>query len=457
MTRDLTRGNPTKLIITFALPLLLGNMFQQIYSMADTIIVGRTIDINALAAVGATGSITFLILGFAQGLTSGFSIITAQKFGAEDYEGVRKSFTTSVILSLIITIILTFISVVFINNILAIMDTPKEIIKGSYSYIIIILYGIGASMVFNLLSSVIRALGDSKTPLFFLIVASVLNIILDFIFILNFSMGVSGAALATVISQFIASALCYIYIFRKMPILKLNKSHWIVDRKMVIEHLRVGLPMAFQISIIAIGAMILQATLNGLGVTSVGAFTAAQKIDVLAIQPLASFGVAMATYVAQNFGANNIDRIKVGIEKCIKISVTFSVIVGLVLILSGGYIVNLFIGNPDAEVIRLAKIYLITNCSMYFILALLFVFRNALQGLGKSFAPTVAGVMELIMRSFAALFLASKFGFIGVCLASPIAWIGATIPLGISCLSEIRKLKAKEDEAIDNITEIECV
>lgn len=441
MTKDLTKGSPAKLIIAFTIPLILGNIFQQLYSMADTIIVGRTIGVNALAAVGATGSIMFLILGFAQGLTSGFSIVTAQKFGAEDYEGVRKSVASSAILSLIITVILTILSVILVRPILEIMDTPVEIIENAYKYIVIILYGIGASLIFNLLSNIIRALGDSRTPLLFLIGASILNIALDFILILNFSMGVAGAALATVISQIVASILCFEYMRKKMPILKMKKKHWKIDTNFMLEELRIGLPMAFQISIIAIGAMILQSTLNKLGPTSVAAFTAAQKIDNLAIQPLASFGITMATYVAQNYGANKIDRIRTGLRNCTIISVSFSIIVGILLIVTGKTIVGLFIGAEELEVIRLAHIYLLTNCSMYFVLALLFIFRNTLQGLGQSFIPTVAGIMELIMRSFAALVLADKLGFLGASIASPIAWVGATIPMIIACLLTFKKLK----------------
>lgn len=451
MTRDLTRGNPTKLIIYFTIPLLLGNIFQQFYSMADTIIVGRTVGVNALAAVGATGSLSFLIIGFAQGLTAGLSVITAQKFGAEDYNGVRKSVTTSILLSVIITFILTSISVCFARPILEIMNTPSEIIDDAYNYIVIIFWGIGASVVFNLLSNIIRALGDSKTPLLFLIIACILNIALDFVLILYFSMGVSGAAVATVIAQVLSSLLCLFYINKKLPILKIKKKHWLINRALIYEHTRMGLPMAFQASIIAIGAMILQSTLNTLGAASVAAFTAAQKIDILATQPLMSFGITMSTYAAQNFGAKNIERIKIGIKKCIKISVSFSLISGFILILIGKSIVRIFVGSDAIEVINLSQYYLITNCSMYFVLALLFIYRYTLQGLGKSFVPTVAGIAELIMRTFAALILADKLGFLGICLASPIAWIGAVIPLGFSYFSTMKKLSNPSSKILEAI------
>lgn len=303
MVQDLTRGKPVKLILLFTIPLLIGNVFQQFYSMADTIIVGRTIGVDALAGVGATGSLSFLIIGFAQGLTAGLSVITAQRFGADDYDGVRKSVTVSLLISAVLTVVLTAIAVLTARPLLTLLQTPANIIDDAYDYIIIIFWGIFASMLFNLLSNVVRALGDSRTPLLFLIVACVLNIVLDFVFILAFKMGVAGAAWATVIAQVVSCALCILYIAKRIPLLRLCKKDWKVDASYIRTHCRVGLPMAFQTSIIAIGAMILQVPLNKLGSTAVGAFTAAQKIDNLAVQILMSFGITMATYAAQNYGA----------------------------------------------------------------------------------------------------------------------------------------------------------
>ncbi len=441
MTKDLTKGNPTKLILLFTLPLLLGNVFQQFYSMADTVIVGRTISVNALAAVGATGSIMFLILGFAQGLTSGFAIITAQRFGAEDFEGVRRSVATSVILSAAITVVLTIISMLLAMPVLKIMNTPPEIIEDAYRYLIVIYGGIGASVLFNLLSNIIRALGDSKTPLVFLIIACILNIALDFIFILNFSMGVAGAAWATIIAQLLSGLLCILYIIKKLPILRFHKNDWKPERHWIGRHLKVGLPMAFQMSIIAIGAMILQTALNTLGATAVAAFTAAQKIDMVATQPLMSFGITMSTFAAQNYGAGNISRIRRGVRQCTLISVIVSLLGGVGIILAGTTFVKLFVGGDQPEVINLAKIYLIFNCSMYFVLSLLFIYRYTLQGLGKSLIPTVAGIMELIMRTLAAVFLAQSIGFAGVSMANPIAWMGALIPLAAAYFYTIKKLE----------------
>lgn len=440
MIRDLTKGSPAKIILVFTLPLLIGNIFQQFYSLADTLIVGRTIGVNALATVGCTGSIMFLILGFSQGLTAGFSIITATCFGAGDEQGVRHSYVASIILSLLITMVLTIISVIFARPILEIMHTPPEIIEGAYNFIIIIFGGIVVSMLFNLFSNVMRALGDSRTPLIFLAIASIINIILDFVFILRFSMGVEGAAWATTISQAISAILCFIYIMRKMPILKLHRSDWHLTKKIIWAHLRMGVPMAFQNSIIAIGAITIQFALNNLGEVSVAAYTAAQKIDILAIQPMMSFGITMATFVAQNYGAGKIERIRIGIKQCSIISVGFSIIVGLFNILAGHFMILLFVGDNQPKVVSLAQTYLNINGSMYFVLALLFIYRFSLQGLGQSLAPTLAGVMELIMRTFAAIILSKYLGFTGISMASPLAWIGSCIPLGIAYYITHKKL-----------------
>lgn len=443
MTKDLTRGNPLKLIFFFTIPLLIGNLFQQFYSMADTLIVGRTLGVNALAAVGCTGGITFLILGFAQGVTAGLSIITAQRFGAEDAAGVRRSFTTSILISAVTTVVLTAVSVPLARTILHLLNTPAEIEEQAYEYIIVILAGIVASMLFNLLSNIIRALGDSRTPLFFLIIASIINIVLDFVFILNFHMGVAGAGYATVLAQLISCACCIVFIAKKLPILHLHRQDWKITRQDLTAHARVAFPMGFQSSIIAIGTLILQTALNGLGSTSVAAYTAASKVDQLAIMAMMSFGMTMATYAAQNYGAGKMDRIRKGVRQCLMISVGLSVVMAFVNIVFGKYLVRLFVEDA-AGVIDLAQVYLIINSSCYFILAVLFVIRYTLQGLGKSFVPTFAGIMELVMRTVAALALVGPFGFAGASASNPLAWLGSAIPLCISYILTMRRAAAAE-------------
>lgn len=446
MTKNMTEGNPAKLIVLFTIPLLIGNIFQQFYSMADTVIVGRTIGVNALASVGCTGSITFLILGFAGGLSSGLAIITAQRFGAGDEKGVRRSVAAGVLISLFVTVLLTAIAVPSTRMILELMKTPVEIIDGAYDYVVVIFWGIAASMLFNLLSNIIRALGDSRTPLIFLVIACILNIVLDFAFILIFGMGVEGAAWATVISQFVSGFLCIAYIKKKLPILHLDRDEWAINKWELQIHSKVAFPMAFQMSIIAIGAIVLQFALNGFGAVPVAAFTAAQKIDQIATQPMNSFGTTMATYAAQNYGAGKYDRIKKGVVQCGIISISFSILMGLINIFAGYQLTGFFVGTGAAEVLELAQTYLIINGSLYFILAILFICRYTLQGLGQGLIPTIAGIMELIMRIFAAIILADLIGYAGVCWSNPLAWIGACIPLVIALVFTMKKMGNRQKD-----------
>lgn len=440
MVKSMTQGNPAKLILLFAIPLIFGNLFQQIYNMADTFIVGQTIGMNALAAVGSTGSLIFFIIGFAFGFTSGLAILLSQRFGSNDYEGVRVSFAAGILLSAFVVIVLTVVSVIFARPALELMQTPEEIIDDSYKYLIVMLWGLAGIMGFNLLSNAIRALGDSRTPLFFLAIVCILNIFLDYVLIVHVNMGVAGASTATVISQFVSMILCIIYIKRRLPILHLKKEHFLAAPREFKAHIKVAIPMGFQASIIAIGAIVLQIALNRLGTTAVAAYSAASKIDSLGVMPLNSFGATMATYTAQNYGAKQYDRIKSGVRQCIMMSVGVSIAIAIINITLGRYLVGIFVGLDAVEVIGLGRTYLIVNGVMYWVLALLFIYRFALQGLGHSFVPTVAGVMELLMRAFAGIFLASSIGFIGAAMANPLAWVGAAIPLTIAYQRSIRKL-----------------
>lgn len=440
MTKTLTEGNPAKLILFFSLPLIIGNIFQQFYSMADTLIVGRTIGVNALAAVGCTGSITFLILGFVQGLTSGLSIITSQKFGANNEDAVRKSFAASILISSAVAIITTVFSVLLTRPLLELLQTPAEIIDDATAYLVIIFLGIPATILFNLLSNAVRALGDSKTPLYFLIFACCVNIVLDLVFILYFHLGVAGAGIATILSQLLSGILCIFFIIKKVPILRLKKADFQIHYEVIASHLSIALPMAFQMSIIAIGSLMLQFALNGLGAASVAAYTASQKIESIATMPLGSFGTAMATYAAQNYGAGKISRIRKGVFQCILMSGSFSILSGAINVVAGSQLTSIFVGSQETEVLSLSHTYLVISGCFYFALALLFIYRFTLQGLGKSFIPTVAGVMELIMRAIGALVLTGAFGFAGACASNPLAWIGARIPLACSYYRTMKRL-----------------
>lgn len=449
MAKVLTKGSPAKLIFLFSLPLIAGNLFQQFYSMADTLIVGRTLGVNALAAVGCTGSSTFLMLGFVTGATSGLSVVTSQEFGAGREERVKKSFAASIWISICMALIFTILAVALVHPLLKLLQTPEEVIADAEKYLRIIFLGIPVTILFNLLSNIIRALGDSRTPLYFLILASVVNIILDFVLILGGKMGVEGAALATVIAQLFSSVCCIFLIWKKMPILWIKKEDFKMPWGYLQRYLNLALPMGFQSSIIAIGSLILQYALNGFGTTAVAAYTAAQKIDSIATMPMCSFGNAMATYVGQNYGAKQFERIKKGVNQCILMSGSFSIIMGIINVTQGSKLAMLFVGEGESEVIKLSQVFLSISGSLYLALALLFIYRSSLQGMGNSFFPMCSGFIELAMRAIGALVLSKVLGFAGACLSSPLAWVGAAIPLAIVYYRTINKQKGQEKE-IDN-------
>lgn len=442
MAKDMTIGSPAKQILYFSVPLLIGNLFQQFYNMADAFIVGRTLGSNALAAVGCTGGLSFLILGFATGATSGMSIVTAQRFGAQDEEGVKRSFAVSCLISIILTVLLTVVGVLATRPLLTLLRTPAEIYEDAYRYFIFIVGGTVAAMLFNLMSNVMRAVGDSLSPLIFLIIACVLNIMLDYAFILGIGMGTEGAGIATVVAQLLSGILCILYIKWKVPVLRIGVRHFKCTAEDWKLHFRLGLPMGFQSSIIALGTIVIQFALNTLGTTEIAAYTAALKLDNLGVLPLMSFGIAMATYVGQNHGANKPHRIRQGIFQCSMISIAFAILIGIIDVCFGDSLSALFLAGNDMA-IALSHEFLIINGVCYPILALLFVFRYSLQGLGHSFVPTVAGIAELVMRSICAIALTSVIGYTGTCIANPLAWIGSLTPLSLALIPILRKMPKK--------------
>lgn len=445
MTKTMTEGGPAKLIFFFTLPLLGGNLFQQFYNMMDTLIVGQTLGVNALAAVGCTGSIMFLIIGFVQGLTAGLSIVTARQFGADDLEGVRRSFAANIVIGAAVTVVLTVVSVPLARPILVAMNTPASILNDAYSYIVIIYVGVFAAMLFNTLSNVLRALGDSRTPLLFLVLSSILNVVLDLTFIIVFHMGVAGAAWATVIAQVVSGLLCIVYIKKKFPVLHVRQEDFRLTRTEIWQHAVIGLPMGFQASIIGIGVIILQIVLNAHGEQAVAAYTAAQKIEQLLCSPLTSFGMTMATYAAQNYGAGKIDRIRIGVHRCAAMSLGYTAVITCLAIFGGTSLVGLFVSDAPA-VIEMATQYLRLTSLLYWTLSLLFIFRYTLQGLGQGIVPTIAGIMELIMRAVGCVLLSVPFGFGGISVAYALAWPGSLIPLVISYMYTMRHLRYKEQQ-----------
>ena len=438
---DLTTGKPLKLIVWFTIPLIIGNLFQQLYNISDTLIVGQTLGVNALAAVGATGSINFLILGFVQGFSSGMSILTAQRFGASDILGVRKSYIASIWSGILITIIVTILSLLFIHPLLVLMQTPADIFADAQLFIVIILIGIFASMGYNIVSNALRALGDSRTPLYILIAAIIINVVVELILILYFGMGVEGAAIATVVAQVFSIIFGVIYINLHVPTLAIRLQDLKIDRQEIRAHLAAGVPLGFQQSIIAIGSVTLSAALNTLGTEAVAANTAASKIDQIVIWVLMSFGVTMATYVAQNYGAKRYDRILQGVSVALRVSIIVAIILGVIELVFGRYLVQLFITSDVAHVVNLSQLYFYANGPMYWLLAVLFILRYTLQGLGDVKTPTLAGIGELISRTIAAFLFVHWFGFFGASVANPLAFIGSLVFLVPAYIKAVRKLK----------------
>lgn len=452
MINDLTKGAPLKLMLLFSIPLLIGNIFQQFYNIADIIIVGRTLGMTALASVGAVSPLFFLIMFIIVGMTNGFAVITGQRFGAKDYEGVRRSVTMSTILSTAFTITFTIICAAAMHHILFLMNVPQEIYKDAYYYIQIVVIGLIVANFYNLLASIIRALGDSMTPLYCLIIASVLNIFLALLFILEFHMGVPGSAFALVLSQAFSALLCVWYVKKHFPILHLKKKDWIIDWKkefnFALAHLKVGIPMAVQFGILGLSLLIIQSVCNTFGPDVIAAFTAALRIEQMATLPMISFGVALAAYVAQNFGAGNFSRIRFGVKKASLINVILSIVMAFIMHFLGGHLVRIFLGYQNEDIVKIAHDYLFRSSLFYFFLAQIFIYRNALQGLGRAVIPMLAAVGELLMRAFAAIYLAAKIGYFGVFYAGPIAWVAASIVLAAGYYSTIKQFILKTQQKL---------
>ena len=442
MINDLTKGAPVKLMLLFSIPLLIGNIFQQFYNIADIIIVGRTLGMKALASVGAVSPLFFLIMFIIVGLTGGFSVITGQRFGAKDYDGVRRSVTMSTILSFLFTAIFTVFCALFMNQLLFLMNVPKEIYHDAFWYTEIVVLGLFVANFYNLLANIIRALGDSMTPLYCLMAASVLNILLALLFILEFHWGVPGSAFALVLSQAVSGILCVLYVKKHFPILHLKKSDWIFDWKsdytFALEHLKVGIPMAVQFAILGLSILIIQSVCNSFGSEVIAAFTAALRIEQIATLPMISFGVALASFVAQNFGAGHFSRIRYGVKRASLINVGLSIFMAFVMHFWGGYLVGIFVGHENVRVIKIAHDYLFRSSLFYFFLAQIFIYRNALQGLGRAIIPMFAAVGELVMRSFAAVFFSVRIWYFGVSYAGPIAWVAASLVLAVGYYSTIK-------------------
>lgn len=441
MTKDLTTGSPLKLILYFAFPTYLGMLFQQFYNIVDTVIVGKLLGIGPLAGVGSTGSLNFMVLGFCMGLCSGFAIPIAQKFGAREESALRKYVANSFWLAAAFSVLLTVPVCVFCRPILRLMNTPEDVFEYAYRYIFIIFLGIPAAFLYNILAGILRSLGDSKTPVVFLALSSCLNIALDIITIRLLGMGVEGTALATVISQAASGIICFFYMKKRYAVLRMNAQERRPDGRCMARLCYMGIPMGLQYSVTAIGTLIIQATMNGFGSAAVAGATAAQRIHGFLACPLEALGATMAPYTGQNMGAGKLERISKGVWSASLCGIACSAALYAVAAVFGRSLVCIFLDVPEETVIGYAAQFLTITAGGYCLLTLVNVVRFSIQGMGFSVLAIVSGIMEMIARAIAGLFLAPRFGFAAVAFAHPLAWIFADvflIPAFLLCRKRIQ-------------------
>ncbi|HJA94710.1 MAG TPA: MATE family efflux transporter [Candidatus Eisenbergiella merdipullorum] len=440
MMQDLTKGRPFPTLLKFTLPVIGGNLFQLFYTLADTMIVGQTLGADALAAVGSTSIIVYFVLCFIQGITSGFGICLGQRCGAGDEKGMRQSIAVSFVLSVIFTVIVTILCALLSHPILRFMQTPESIYDMAYDYMFAVLLGTGATVFYNLISNILRALGDSRTPLYFLVFSSLLNIVLDFVFILPLGMGVAGAAWATVLSQLLSAIFCIAAGWRKFPVMHVCAADLRDFSHQAQSHLKVGFPMGFQMSVMCIGQLAMQAGVNALGADAVAGYTAATKIDQLSVLVDQAFGIAISSYVAQNFGAGRYDRIRQGVRASLLQTEAVSLAMCVFILLFRNSFVSLFVNHPTEVITGYNNGYLLSVAPFYLVLGLLNVYRSSIQSMGNAVVPFAACIIELVMRIFGTMGLSLLLGYIGICLATPLAWIGAVCLLIVVYYRLIGKL-----------------
>lgn len=427
----MTTGKPAGLLLSFALPLMAGNICQQLYTMVDTMVVGQVLGVEALASLGAADWLNWLVLGIIMGFTQGFSILISQRFGAEDQDGLRKVTAMSTLLSAVIAVVVTVSSLLLAEPVLRLLNTPDNVLPGSLSYLRIIFSGSVIVTTYNMMASILRAMGDSRTPLYAMLVASVVNIGLDLLFVMGFHWGIPGAAAATVIAQGCSCLFC-LAVLRRMTVLRMTKTDWHPDGCLCRRLFQLGLPMAFQNTVIAVGGLVIQFVINGFGFLFVAGFTATNKLYGLLELAATSFGFSMATYAGQNLGAKKYRRICEGMRSALKMAVATSVIISAAMIAFGKPVLLLFIsGEPGevAQVLDIAYTYLFIMCCLLSVLYLLHLYRSALQGMGDTVIPMVSGIAELTMRIGCALLLPIWLGQYGIYFAEIAAWAGAVVIL----------------------------
>ena len=447
MVRDMTHGNPLRLIFGFWFPLLLGNLFQQVYNVADSVIVGRFVGVKAFAGVSATGSLNFLIIGFLLGMCSGCAIPVAQAFGENNPHRMRQCFANAIYLCGGISVALSIATALLARPILRWIGTPEDIMDEAYGYIVYIFAGMTATMIYNLGSGVLRAVGNTRTPLFFLVLACAVNVALDLLFVVVFHMGVSGAAIATISAQLLSGALCMLLIFRKYDVLRITGSEWQPDPACMRQLAGMGMPMGLQFSITAVGSLILQTAVNGLGSGAVASIGAGSKVYTLFCCPFDAIGATVATWCGQNLGAKRIDRVREGVRDCLAAMGLYAVACLLFVRVFGEPLIRLFITGGDPAIVTDALKHLNTVVNFFIPLMCIFVFRNALQGLGFSRVAMFAGLFEMVGRTFVAFALVDPYGFDGAILANPAAWIMANVLLIPAYLRTIRRLERAQSPA----------
>ena len=426
-TKEMTSGAPLPLILNFTLPLLLGNLLQQTYSLVDAAIVGKFLGINALASVGASSSVIFLILGFCNGCCGGFGIPIAQKFGAHDYSTMRKYVWASLKLTTVMSVLIAIVTSLLCAFILRTMRTPENIFYDAYLYLLITFIGVPCTFFYNLFSCIIRALGDSKTPFWFLLFSTILNILLDLFCILVLGWGVAGASIATVVSQGLSAFLCYHYMMRKFEILQATPSERRFDRRLALNMLGIGVPMGLQFSITAIGSIMLQSANNALGTACVAAFTSAMRIKMFFLCPLESLGMAMATYCGQNYGAGKPERIWSGIKASFLLMGVYVVANFVILSFGAKYMALLFVSAAEVEIIKDTELFLHVAATFFPTLGLLCILRYSIQGVGYTTLAMLSGVSEMIARILVSVLAVPAFGYIAVCFGDPTAWMAADL------------------------------
>lgn len=442
--KNMTEGSPSSLIFSFALPLMVGNIFQQLYTVVDTMVVGKALGVSALAALGASDWLNWMMLGIIQGFTQGFGILMAQEFGAGRHENLRKSVGNAAVLSLLSSIVLLGIGQMLARPVINLLQTPPEILRNTLLYLRIMYMGVPIVMAYNLLASVLRALGDGRTPLHAMIVAALTNIVLDMLFVLVFRLGIAGAAVATLIAQLISSFFC-LYHIRKIELLRLTASDFsLQERRLPLRLLMLGFPMAFQNAVISIGGMIVQFVVNGFGVIFIAGFTATNKLYGVLEVAATSYGYSMVTYAGQNLGAGRTDRIRKGVKAAILIALVTSVIIALLMLSAGKIILGWFIsGTPEEfeQTLQIAYYYLAVMSVFLPVLYILHITRSAIQGMENTVLPLVSGIAEFVMRALTAVFLPLLIGENGIFYAEIMAWTGATVILVISYFAVIGKIE----------------